>query len=241
LQPDLTAFQQQFVASIDKPVGGTLAVYRNTVINGAVEALRANFPVVEQIIGSYMFEAVAVDYAVAFPPRSPVLALYGSDFPDWVGQQPWAADLPYLADVARVERLHVESLMAADAEPLLPGALSYHELPNLTLRLHPATRFSWLKTPAMSIWLAHQRTLTSAIEPEWKPEGVLFARPGAFQMHTLRIGRAAHRILYGIRIGESVAECLVRTGRLYADENPEALFQSLLNLGAFAAPAIERT
>jgi hypothetical protein len=241
LQHDLIAFQQQFVASIDKPVGGPLAVYRNTVINAAAEALRANFPIVEQIIGEDMFEAVAADHAMAFPPRSPILVLYGGDFPDWVGQQPWAADIPYLADVARVERLHVESLMAADAEPLLPGAFPDHQVPDLSLRLHPATRFSWLKTPAMSIWLAHQRTIRSAIEPEWKPEGALFARPGPFEMHTPRLGRAAHRILYGIRIGERVAECLERTARLYPDENPEALFQSLVNLGAFAVPATERT
>ncbi|MGE5600784.1 MAG: putative DNA-binding domain-containing protein, partial [Pseudomonadota bacterium] len=49
--PDLIAFQRQFVAAIDRPATGPLAVYRNTVIHGAVEALRSNYPVVEQIVG----------------------------------------------------------------------------------------------------------------------------------------------------------------------------------------------
>ena len=85
--PDLIAFQRQFVAAIDRPATGPLAVYRNTVIHGAVEALRANYPVVEQIVGDEMFEAIAVEYSSAHPPKSPVLALYGDEFADWLSQQ----------------------------------------------------------------------------------------------------------------------------------------------------------
>ena len=95
-----------------------MAVYRNTVLHGAVEALRANYPVIEQIIGAEMFDQVAVDFAATCPPRAPVLALYGAEFADWLSQQRWIADLPYLPDVARVERLHVACLSAPDDVPL---------------------------------------------------------------------------------------------------------------------------
>lgn len=235
--PDLACFQRQFAATIDQPVAGAMAVYRNTVIHGAVEALAANYPVVAQIVGEEMFEGIAVEFASAYPPRSPVLALYGEAFAEWIEQQAWAGDLPYLADVARVERLHVESLSAADAEPLesLDGVVA-----TLQLKLHPALRFNWLQTPAMSIWLAHQQAVRSAIEPEWKHEGALFARPGPFLMHKLRIGRPAHRILFGIRLGEKVGASLAAAARLYPDCDGAALFASLLNLGAFLAPAPER-
>ena len=237
LLPDLIAFQRQFVAAIDAPATGAVAVYRNTVVHGAVEALRANYPVVEQIIGDEMFEGLAVEYSSANPPRSPVLALYGDEFADWLVQQSWVAGIPYLPDVARVERLHVECLMAADGEPLLAGDARDLELSDLRLKLHPAVRFNWLQTPAMSIWLAHQRPRPSAIEPEWKPEGALFARPSAFEMHTPRIGPAAHRILFGIRLGERVGQSLAAAARLYPDENAEAIFVSLVNLGVFARPS----
>ena len=233
--PDLIAFQRQFVAAIGSPATGPLAVYRNTVIHGAVEALRANYPVVEQIVGDEMFEAIAVEYSSAHPPISPVLALYGDEFADWISQQRWIADLSYLPDVARVERLHVESLMAADEEPLV--AAGNLELSGLRLKLHPAVRFNWLQTPAMSIWLAHQRPLPSTIKPDWKPEGALFARPSPFEMHTPRIGAAAHRILFGIRLGERVGQSLAAAARLYPDENGEAIFVSLVNLGVFAQPS----
>jgi hypothetical protein len=238
LLPDLATFQRRFAATIDQPVGGAMAVYRNTVIHGAVEALASNYPVVAQIVGEEMFEGIAVEFASAYPPRTPVLALYGEAFADWIEQQPWASDLPYLADVARVERLHVESLTTADGDPLTD--IDNSELGTLKLRLHPAVRFNWLQTPAMSIWLAHQQAVPAAIEPEWKHEGALFARPTPFLMHKLRIGRPAHRILFGIRLGETVGASLAAAARLYPDADGNALFASLLNLGAFLAPAPER-
>lgn len=238
LQPDLATFQRRFVAAIDAPASGPLAVYRNTVIHGAVEALRGNFPVVEQIVGEEMFEAIAVEFAAALPPRSPVLALFGERFAEWLGQQAWIGDLPYLPDVARVERLHVECLMAADADALADAP---SDPSRLRLKLHPATRFGWVQTPAMSIWLAHQRPVPNVIEPEWKPEGALFARPSPFVMHTPRIGAAAHRILSGIRLGERVGQSLSAASRLYPGEDPDAVFASLLKMGVFAAPSPERT
>ena len=240
MQPDPFQFQRGFAAALDQPASGAMAVYRNTVLHGAVEALRANYPVVEQIVGFEMFEAVAVDYAAECPPRTPVLALYGARFPDWLEEQGWVEDIPYLPDVARVERLHVESLMAADAEPLRPIDLPNCEPKDRILRLHPALRFTWLKTPAMSIWLGHQRPMGSELKVDWKAEGALFARPKPFLLHSPRIGPAAHRLLSGIGLGETVGTASSAASRLYPDEDCDALLSSLLNLGAFVAPSTQR-
>lgn len=239
--PDLHNFQSDFAALIDQPVEGPMAVYRNTVLHGAVEALRGNFPVVEQIVGNETFERVAVDFASECPPRTPVLALYGNRFADWLAAQDWIADLAYLPDVARVERMHVECLMAADAEPV--GDVGIRDMlraGQASVRLHPAVRFEWLRTPAMSIWLAHQRPIASEIEPEWKAEGALFARPEPFLLHAPRIGPAAHRILFGVRIGETLDAALAAAARLYPGEDCTAVFASLVNLGVFVASAPER-
>lgn len=217
-----------------------MAVYRNTVLHGAVEALRANYPVVEQIVGEEMFEHVAVDFATAYPPENPVLALYGVNFAGWMEDQSWSDDLPYLADVARVERLHVESLMAPDQEPLSADQASVMLRSNAQASLHASARFDWLRTPAMSIWLAHRQPFDSQIEPEWKAEGALFVRPSAFVMHTPRIGSAAHRMLSGVRIGEPLGDSVSAAERIYPQEDCNAVFASLVNLGVFVAPDRER-
>jgi hypothetical protein len=241
LPPELLDFQRDFSVALDRPAQGAMAVYRNTVLHGSSEALRANFPVVEQVLGAEMFERVAVDFAAECPPRRPVLALYGGRFADWLEEQPWAVELPYLADVARIERLRVECLMAADAAPLPNERVREAiRLPQARLCLHPSVRFGWLRTPAMSIWLAHQRPIASEIAPEWKAEGALFVRPSAFVVHSPRIGRAAHRMLFGIRLGETLNASMAAASRLYPGEDCAAVFASLVNLGVFAEPTYER-
>ena len=239
MPPDLLDFQRDFAASIDRPARGGLAVYRNTVLHGAVDALRANFPVVEQIVGEEMFERVAVDFATECPPRQPVLALYGARFPDWLEEQSWVGELPYLADVALVERLRVECMMAADAEPLAADDVRARTTSN-RVGLHPSVRFGWFRTPAMSIWLAHQQTVGSEIAPDWKAEGALFSRPTPFVAHAPRIGPAAHRMLFGLRLGETLDASMAAAARLYPNEHGNALLSSLINLGVFAAPQPER-
>jgi hypothetical protein len=242
LPPELLQFQRSFAAALDGTAQGAIAVYRNTVFHGAVEALRANFPVVDQILGAEMFEHVAVDFVSTCPPRVPVLALYGAEFADWLTHQEWVGDLPYLPDVARVDRLHVESLLSADREPASPEeAMRACSGTSRSLLLHPAIRFSWLSTPAMSIWLAHQGPVPSRIAPEWKPEGALFARPSPFVIHAPRIGPAAHRILSGMRFGETLGTSMASATRLYPHEDCVAIFASLANLGAFIAPDSERS
>jgi hypothetical protein len=239
LPPDLLDFQRDFAAALDRPAAGAMAVYRNTVLHGAVEALRANYPVVEQIVGADMFKAVAVDFACECPPRHSVLALYGEGFADWIAGQPWSAGLEYLADVARVERMAIESLMAADADPVGRRDIAGNH-DDVRLALHPGARFGWLSTPAMTIWLAHQRPFASELQPEWKSEGALFARPSADIVHCPRIGAAAYRILCGIALGETVGGAIAASSSFYPREDCDALFASLLNLSVFVAPTIER-
>lgn len=241
MQPELIRFQRDFARALDGPAHGAMAVYRNTVVHGAVEALRSNYPVVEQILGEEMFEHVAVDFASTCPPIDPVLALYGGEFADWLLHQSWIADLSYLPDVARVERLHVSSLFAPDEERLpaehsaLPSRLS-----STGLRLHPAACFAWLSTPAMSIWLAHQGPAAAEIVPEWKGEGALLARPKPFTSYAAVIGRAAHRLLSGVRLGEALGVSMAAAAKLYPEEDCAAVLASLVTLGVFVAPAEKR-
>jgi hypothetical protein len=241
LQPELIRFQRDFARALDGPAQGAMAVYRNTVIHGAVEALRANYPVADQIIGEEMFEQVAVDFASTYPPRDPVLAVYGAEFPDWLPHQEWIADLPYLPDVAKVERMHLKCLFAPDDDAIPRARIKKVSEPrSSTLRLHPAAQFAWLSTPAMTIWLAHQRSVPGEIAPEWKSEGALFARPEPFKTHFARIGRLAHRLLSGVRLGEPLSVSMAAAAQLYPEEHPGAVFASLVNLGVFVAPAQRR-
>jgi hypothetical protein len=231
----LLEFQRDFAAAIGSPADGSMRVYRNTVLGGCIDALRDNFPVVARLLGDEMFDAVAADYAAQCPPRQPVLALYGARFPDWLEEQRWIRDIPYLSDVARIERLHLEALFAADAEPLEMTAPQGNDAwQALRLSLHPAARFEWLTSPARSIWLSQLARSEGELEFEWQAEGVLFTRP-QIEVQPVCDDRAGHRFLFGIRLGETVGAAAVAAARLYRETDIGSLFSSLVSAGAFAA------
>jgi len=231
----LLEFQRDFAATIGAPAEGSMRVYRNTVLSGCVDALRANYPVVARLLGDEMFEAVAADYAANCPPRQAVLAMYGARFPDWLEEQPWIWDLAYVPDVARIERHYVESLFAADAEPLEMSALDGRgDWLGIRLALHPATRFDWLSMPAMSIWLGQREGHEGDLDLDWEAEGAVLTRPH-LEVLPSRLSRAGHRFLFGIRLGESVGDAAIAAGSLYPETDIGSLFTSLVNAGAFAA------
>jgi putative DNA-binding protein len=231
----LLEFQRDFAAAIGAPAEGPMRVYRNTALSGCVDALRDNFPAVVRLLGDEMFDAIAVEYVGQCPPRRPVLALYGSRFPDWLEEQPWVREVQYVPDVARIERLQIEALFAADEQPL-----GLHELQGrddwqgLRLALHPATRFDWLTSPARSIWQSQLDQVEGELEFEWQAEGILLTRP-ELEVRPIALDRAGHRFLFGIRLGESVGAAAIATANLYPETDIGSLFASLVNAGAFAA------
>lgn len=238
--PELHSFQRHFVTAIDSGAAlplSPLAIYRNTSLAGACQALADNFPVVRELVGEALFEALAVDHARECPPTSPVLALYGAEFAIWLARQPIVAEITYIADVARCERMHIEALFAADAPTLAISDIALiasDRLAALRLKPHPAARIDWLATPAMPIWLAHQDDVTEEIVIEWEPGGALFTRP---RNHVLArvLTRPAHRLLSGLRMGETLGEAAECARSLYPETDIGAEFAQLVETGAFAA------
>ena len=238
---ELATFQRHFARAITHPPipRGPLSVYRNTALSGAVEALRDNYPVVRAIIGEAMFDNAAVDYAMAQPPNTPILALYGRRFADWIEAKCWSSKIYYLADVARIERLHIEALFAPDAPPLSGETLAQiapEAWATTYLEIHPAVRFLTCATPAMSIWLAHQGERPGEIAPAWREEGALFTRPhSTVEAHVLEA--PARRLLTGLRQGESVAAAALATAERFPAADLGALFGAFIEAGVFAAPS----
>jgi hypothetical protein len=237
--PELATFQQDFLHRIDDPAAARqgLAVYRNTSLLGAISAMADNFPTVAQIIGPEAMEAVAAEFVEASPPRSPILAGYGAEFPRWLDTHRLAEELPYLPAIAEIDRLRVESHLAADApefglEDLV--RLTTEEWTRCRVVLHPATRIGWFTIPAPSIWIAHLEPDPAEIAPDWRPEGILVARrQGA--VSGLVIDGCAHRVLHGLRLGETVGQAALAASRLYPAGNITRAFRKIVASGALTS------
>ncbi len=79
-------------------------------------------------------------------------------FADFIHRFEPAAGLPYLPDVARIERAWVEAYHAPDARSLSPAAfarVSAGDLPKLRVALHPSLRVVRSRFPALRIWQAN--------------------------------------------------------------------------------------
>lgn len=135
------------------------AVYRNNVVYSLVEALTRKFPVVLALVGEEFFRAMARQYCVDHPPRSPLMARYGDDFPTFIAAFLPAASVPYLADVARLEVARLQAYHAGDGAPLDVASLSRlapDRLMAVTFRFLPSVRFIHSPFAIVSLWAAHQ-------------------------------------------------------------------------------------
>lgn len=143
------------------------AVYRNNVTVGLVDALADSFPVTLQLVGEDFFRAMAREFARQTPPRSPVLALYGDGFAEFIEAFPPVAALSYLADLARLELMRVQAWHAADAAAVAAETIvrlldDAAALPQARFTLHPSVRLLRSRHAVVSLWAAHQSEAPSS-------------------------------------------------------------------------------
>ena len=134
-------------------------VYRNNVTVSLIDALAAVYPAVQRITGVEFFRAMARFHVRTTPPTSPLLFEYGSDFPAFIEAYDYAQDMPWLADVARIERAWLDAYHAADAPPLSSDALAAFppdKLGDLVFTAHPATRVVRSTYPAVAIFVMNR-------------------------------------------------------------------------------------
>jgi Putative DNA-binding domain len=166
-----------------KPSSKRFAVYRNNVVVGLTQTLKDAYPAVHRIVGSEFFNALARAYVACDLPRSPMLFDYGAGLPDFIDRFEPASVLPYLADVARIERAWTEAYHSPEALPIDPCAFSEIDpdlLPDVRLMLHPSVRVVSSLFPALAIWQMNiEGGVPCRVDLAAGGEDVLILRPEA--------------------------------------------------------------
>jgi hypothetical protein len=215
------------------------AVYRNTVIKGCIDALQANYPTVCALVGEAWFRAAARLYAQASPPSDARLMRYGEGFAEFLAQFEPAAELPYLADIARLDRCWTESHLAADAPTLCAHWLAQQsatDLSTLAIAPHPAAR--WYRSavhPAFALWQAHREGHPLAADTlQWHADsGLLTRAQGAVQWTRLPAGGA--EFLEACAQGEPLQDAALAALAAEPGADLAALMALLLQAGALAS------
>jgi hypothetical protein len=200
-------------------VARRFGVYRNNVLVSLAAVLADGFPVVRQLVGDVFFQAMAQAYLRDDPPRSPVMTEYGDGFADWLSGFEPAAGLPYLADLARLERARVRAYHAADADPLPDDALAQalaepERLPALRLQPHPSLAVLRSAHAVVSLWAAHQAgddlavgEAVAALELD-RPEAAVVLRGHDDEVLVLPLPAPDAAFVDALRAGLSLGEAL---------------------------------
>lgn len=214
------------------------SVYRNNVAAGLTAALEARFPAVRKIVGEDFFKGVAKLFAAEQPPRSPLMMFYGDEFPAFLAVFEPARDLPYLADIARLEAARTRAYHAADAKPLEAEAL--HALPqqalaDLRFTLHPALEIVASDYPVVTIWAMNSGEMDLAPIKNWQGEDALVSRP-SLDIEVRRLPPGAKDFLQSLAAGQPLGTAGAAALAASAD------FDLAVNLAAlFSGLAIEIT
>ncbi|MCK3776929.1 DNA-binding domain-containing protein [Ensifer sesbaniae] len=212
-------------------------VYRNNVTVSLIEALAATFPATARITGEAFFRAMARFHVRETAPTSPLLFEYGRDFPDFIARYDHARSMPWLADVARIERAWLDAYHAADAPALTPETLASvppDRLGDVVFEAHPATRLVRSDYPAVTIFAANRasdpvgRIQTSA------PESALITRPDlevAVRHLTPGADILLDRLLSGVPLAAAATEAASHCPTL----DLATVIATALDAGAFAA------
>ncbi|MFL6717008.1 MAG: putative DNA-binding domain-containing protein [Burkholderiaceae bacterium] len=236
----LAEFQDGFSQMLQGtgPLPPGLAVYRNTVVKGWVDALQANYPAACRLVGEPFFRQAAVFYARLQPAGEASLLRYGADFAGYLAGYEPAAALPYLPGVARLDRYWIEAHIAPDAQALTVASLAGMApecLAERVLAPHPAARWAWFgDQPAYTIWRRNRPDGEPEAALAWHGEGALLVRPdrGAVAWHAL--SQAGCVLLDACAAGYTLGTAAAMA--LEADSRADIaqLLATLLSCGAFA-------
>jgi hypothetical protein len=137
-----------------------LSAYRSNGAALAARSLAAAFPTVAQLVGEDSFEALAAAFWHAHPPVRGDLAQHGATLPAFIAADAQLADVPWLADSARLDWAVHRAEASADAEEPPAGLerLGTDDPDTLCLCLRPGVALVASRWPVATLWQAHRST-----------------------------------------------------------------------------------
>ena len=210
-----------------------LQVYADNACANFTGSLRSTFPVICRLVGAEYFAQCAALFLRRHPSRSGDLQRAGAQFPQFLAELHAQDEYRYLADVARLEQLCEECLLAAhqralDLEKL--ARVDAYAYDDLCFRLHPAARLFTSPYPSLRIWevnLAHGSE-PEIIDLKTGPDRLLLMRRRE-RLVFHRLAPGEHALLRALRLGEKFAAAVE------AGNSEDAEFDATAALQRFVA------
>jgi hypothetical protein len=217
-----------------RPAGRRFDVYRNNVVASLAAALETGFPALRALLGAESFRGLAIAYARAHPPRSPLMMHMGDALPAFLEGFGPLRRFAHLPDLARLELAIRESYHAADAEPVDAAALGRtppEALAGLRLTLAPALRLVASRHPVGAL---RRAALEGGPRPAPGPETALVTRPG-YDPQVRALGAADAAFVAALSAGAALGDAAGQAAAADPAFTPAAALSALLEGGAIVS------
>lgn len=173
-----------------------LAAYRRGVFGNLCHALATSYPIISRIVGMPFFREAARHYILTNPSSSGDLNDYGEGFAAFIDDYPHARELPYLADVAKLEWRAQTTLNASDqgrTDMTILASIAAERYGELLFELDPAHARLDSAWPLHDIWRVNQLAYAGDMEVDFsRGSRILLRRErGVIKVEALSAAAAA--------------------------------------------------
>lgn len=134
-----------------------IEVYRRNLLASAARALEISFPTISQLLGRESMQALAALYYDDYPLTAADWGEWGEHLAIWLSQQEILHDIPYLADVAKLDWL-CHSIERSEAPENTATSIAMLDVADSNiLQLKPTNHLAVMvsRFPLWEIWQAH--------------------------------------------------------------------------------------
>jgi hypothetical protein len=220
------------------PAAARLRIHRHHLHASLATALAGTFSTVRQLVGEGFFRAMARAFIATNLPTQPVLSEYGQEFADFVERYEPARDLPYLADVARLDWA-LNLAFHSPADPRLSAAdlttVPIEQLPSRTVHLAAGTTVIRSIYPLDRIWATCRPDAPADTVDLGEADARLLVFRRRDDAGFVAVSEAEAAFLQSLAAGACLEEGALAAFAADAIFDLSVTFARLLDLGVFAA------
>ena len=142
------------------PLKAQLSLYRRAYLRNLLQTLAGEHPMLRRYVSDKVFLRLIKEYLQDHQSREYSLSHFGDALPDFLETHPVFSRAPVLAELARFERLRIQTAEAATGSRVTLQDLtdlSAEQWSMLTLVLHPSVQVARFDYPAVTIWRAVEK------------------------------------------------------------------------------------
>jgi len=150
-------FKSCINGTLKVPVDVRLAIYSNAYRLRLIDALAANYPILEKCLGCEQFNELGQSYLKKYPSTFRSIRWFGDKLPQFLNDEMPYRDMPYLAEIAQFEWAMTLVFEASDTAILQMEDVSVippESWPDIQFCVHASLHRLNLKWNTVQIWQA---------------------------------------------------------------------------------------